>query len=97
MNWLVRANSEPQFPFKIGMLYMVAGSQQMRETAYFYMKSDVWSGVVDLDVCCHRKKSALDLILLQRNICLVSFLAITSFGGFMHPLPTLNRFDTFKI
>ena len=69
----------------------------MRETVYFYMKGDVWSSVVDLDVCCHRKKSALDLSLLQRNICLVSFLAITSFGGFMHPLPTLNRFDTFKI
>ena len=96
VHWLLRGNLE-LFPFTISMLYTVAGSQQMRETVYFYMKGDVWSAQVDLDVCCHRKKSALDLSLLQRNIRLVSFLAITSFRGFMHPLPRLNRFDTFKI
>ena len=79
------------------MQYRLEGFQLISETVFFNLTGGVWSGLVNLDFCCHYKTSALDLRLLQRNICLVFFLGIASFREFIRPLPRSNRFLTFQI
>ena len=69
----------------------------MSETVSFYWTNDVWSGLPNVDFCCHHKTSPLDLSLLQRNLCLVFFLGIASFVEFTRPLPKFRRFDMFQI
>ena len=96
VNCLRRANAEP-FPNTIGMVYRLEGSQVMSESVVFDSTGGVWSWLVNLYLCFHHEISALDLNLLQQNLCLVFFLGVASFREFTHPLPKLNRFDAFQI
>ena len=92
-----RHQTSELLPYTREMLSIQDGSQLMSETQSSNSSSYLWNRVAKLDFCCHHKKSALDLSLLQRNTCLVSFLTIASFGEFMHPTPRLDRFETFQI
>ena len=69
----------------------------MSKIALFYTTADVWCNLVQLDFCCHPKARALNLSLLQRNLCLIFFQGIASLRGFTHPMPKLNRLKTMKI
>ena len=68
----------------------------MSETVLFYTTGAIWSCLVNLTLCHHHEISPLDLSLLQRNLCLVFFLGVASFGEFTHPLPKVNRVTRFK-
>ena len=95
-NCIRLANSKP-FPISINMFYRLEGSHLMSKTFLFDSVRKQLLGEVNLDFCCHHKISSLDLSLLQRNLCLVLFQVIATFGEFTHPLPELKRSDTFRI
>ena len=66
-NCIRLANSKP-FPISINMFYRLEGSHLMSKTFLFDSVRKQLLGEVNLDFCCHHKKSSLDLSLLQRNL-----------------------------
>ena len=96
VNCMGRVNSE-LLPNTINMLYGLKGSKLMGDAVSFNLNDEAWSGLVTLEFGCHHKTSALDLTLLQRNLCLVFFLGIASLGEFTHPLPNWERWNTIQI
>ena len=95
-NCMRRANSE-LLPNTINMLYGLKGSQLMSEAVSFNLNCEACTGLADFEFGCDHKTSALDLSLLQRNLCLVLFLGIASFLEFTRPSPKLKRFDALHI